>query len=110
MASGLNPTQEKRRERSERSFEVLGSKYLEYLRRGKKSVADSERMLTAYILPSWRHRRFDMLTRTDVVQLLDAMVARGVPVMANRTQSLISGIFSWALDSGLIESHPCPRA
>jgi integrase len=36
-------------------------------------------------------------------------VSAGKPTLANRVQSLISGIFTFALDAGLVEANPCHR-
>jgi integrase len=46
------------------------------------------------------------ITRTDVIALLDEIVARGAPVMANRTKALLSKLFRFAVRRDLIPFSP----
>jgi integrase len=107
-ASG-NPTQERKAASGgPGSFEALAARYLDqYARRKKRSHAADERNLRLHILPKWGHRPFTAITRRDVVELVEAIVARGHDTLANRVQSLISGIFTFALDAGELQAHPC---
>jgi integrase len=58
------------------------------------------------VTPAWKHRAVTSITRGDVKQLLATIAA---PVEANRTQALISKLFSYALDEEIITTHPCIR-
>ena len=49
------------------------------------------------------------IDRTRVVEVLDDIAKKATPIQANRTQSVISAVFSWALDEGRTESHPALR-
>lgn len=106
FARGVNRTAEKRREWSERSFEALAERYLDHINSKNRSADEDERKLKAYVLPLWRHRRYDQVTRWDVIDLVDRIVTRGAPVMAHRVQSMVSSIFLFALDEDLIAAHP----
>ena len=46
------------------------------------------------------------IKRCDVVQVLDRLVSAGTPVAANRSLSAIKKVFAWALDRGVIDTHP----
>jgi integrase len=107
--AGGNPTQERKAAAGgPGSFEALAARYLEqYARRKKRSHAADERNLRLHILPEWGHRPFTAITRPDVVALVEAIVAEGHDTLANRVQSLISGIFTFALDAGELQAHPC---
>lgn len=113
VANGVNPVEAKRRERelSEvRTFQALASRYLhEHAQRFKRSAAADERNLRLHILPKWAKRRFDEITRADVIELCEAMVTAGTPTNANRVQALISKIFAFGLDAGLLSANPCHR-
>jgi integrase len=115
VAAGGNPAEEKRRVRVEanaRSFEHLAQRYIvEHARRHKRSssVAKDEQNLRLHVLPKWRNRDYRAIRRADVIELVEHMIATGRPVAANRVQSLVSTIFSFALDAALIEFHPCAR-
>jgi hypothetical protein len=113
VAKGINPIAAKRQDRREsasRTFEALSERYLEeHARRFKKSADADERNLRLHILPKWAKRRFDHIRRADVIELVEGLVKAGAPVQANRVQALISMIFSFAVDAGLMEGNPCAR-
>jgi integrase len=44
--------------------------------------------------------------RSDVAKILDQIAAGGHPIAANRAMSAIKKLFAWALDRGLISTHP----
>lgn len=113
VANGINPVEAKRRERElsqSRNFGALAERYLnEHARRFKKSAAADERNLRLHILPKWAKRRFDEITRADVIELCEGMVVAGTQTNANRVQALISKIFAFAVDAGLLGANPCHR-
>jgi integrase len=111
--AGGNPTQE-RRTGGPDSFKALASRYLAAVEDPhsdwfKRSHAADERNLRKHVLPHWGERRFAAVTRADVVALTTGLVAAGTPTLANRVQSLVSNIFSFALDGGELQAHPCFR-
>lgn len=113
VAQGENPSEAKRRAKREapgRTFQALSDRYLtEYARRRKKSADQDERNLNLHVLPKWKDRDFTTLRRADVIELVEGLLSAGKPVLANRVQSLISGVFSFAVDSDLIDANPCTR-
>ena len=113
VAKGVNPISEKRRDRREASsktFQALSDRYMEeHARRFKRSADADERNLRLHVLPKWSKRRYDHIRRSDVIELVEGMVKAGSPVQANRVQALISMIFSFAVDSDLMEANPCSR-
>ena len=113
VASGINPVVAKRRERElsqSRTFGALAERYLnEHARRFKKSAAADERNLRLHIVPKWAKRRFDEIARADVIELCEGMVAAGTQTNANRVQALISKIFAFGVDAGLLTVNPCQR-
>jgi integrase len=111
--AGGNPTQE-RRTGGPNSFKALAARYLAAVKDPrsdwyKRSHAADERNLRKHVLPQWGERRSAAITRADVVELTTGLVAAGTPTLANRVQSLISNIFSFALDGGELQAHPCFR-
>ncbi len=113
VAGGENPSEAKRRAKREapgRTFQALSERYLaEYARRKKKSAHRDDRNLVLHVLPKWSDLDYSTIRRRDVIELIEGLIADGKPVMANRVQSLISGIFSFAVDSDLIDANPCTR-
>lgn len=113
VANGINPTERKRRTRDEapsKTFKALAARYIvEHARRKKRSHAVDERNLNLHVLPAWSTRAYAGITRGDVIELIEGLVTAGKPVMANRVQSLISTVFSFAIDAGLLTANPCTR-
>lgn len=113
VAAGKNPADEKRASRaggSSKLFGALAERYLkEYSRRFKRSHAADERNLRLHVLPKWKHRAYATITRADVIELVEGLVAGGKETLANRVHSLISGVFTFALDADLLQHHPCYR-
>ena len=113
VAAGGNPVTEKRKARAEagtRSFEHLARRYMdEHAKRKKRSHYKDEQNLRLHVLPKWKKRDYRHIRRGDVIELVEGLISAGKPVAANRVQSLIATVFSFALDNDLIEAHPCAR-
>ncbi len=113
VAKGINPIEAKRTERTEapaRTFKALADRYLEeHARRFKKSADADERNLRLHVLPKWGKRSFANITRADIIELIEGLIADGKQTLANRVQSLISKIFSFAVDADLIAANPAVR-
>jgi ribosomal protein L35 len=113
VAAGENPIVLKRVRRAtaqERSFAAVAERFMtEHSRRFKRSSAGDDLNLNRHILPKWRNRQIDDIRRSDVIALIEGMVQGGTPVQANRVHSLISTIFSFAVDAELVAANPCSR-
>lgn len=113
VAGGLNPVEAKRKARLEsttRTFQALADRYIEeHAKRFKKSHEADERNLRLHVTPKWGKRRFDEISRADVIELVEGMISAGTPTQANRVQALISKVFSFAEDVGLLPAHPFAR-
>jgi integrase len=59
------------------------------------------------ILSRWRGRTVHEITRRDVNELLDSIVARDSPITANRTLAAIRKMFNWAVSRDIITVSPC---
>lgn len=113
VARGINPVEAKRKVRQEsgsKTFKALAERYMqEHARRFKRSADEDERNLNLHINPKWGKRRFDEIRRADVIELAEGLIKAGKPVLANRVQSLVSKIFSFAEDAGLVPVKPFAR-
>jgi integrase len=70
-------------------------------------VAADERNLRLHILPRWGKR--DYTGSADVIALVEGVIAADKQTLANRLQGLISKIYSFAIDAGLVDVNPCAR-
>jgi integrase len=113
VAKGVDPAADRREQRTGgRSFGALATRYLrEHADRKKRasSAKADARNLRLHILPKWAKRDYKTIKRGDAITLIEGIIATGKQTLANRVQSLISKIFSFAVDSGLREDHPTAR-
>jgi integrase len=113
VAAGGNPAERRRQDRAgagTKTFSALAERYLaEHARRKKRSHKADERNLRKHVLPYWGNRAYAGIKRADVIERLEALVTAGKPTLANRVQSLISSVFTFAMDADLVEANPCHR-
>ena len=93
----------------EGSFKAIATEFLERSAKGKPSFTETQRIVNKELLPVWGTAPIEEIGRREVVALLDKIVDRKRPIMANRTLGVISRVFSFALDRGVIDAHPCAR-
>jgi integrase len=115
---GQDPThsRKKRREAMEaRSRDTYGRVREQFLERyiGRKNQRPSartlgqmKRALSADVLSGWEERPLADIDKRDVRAALDALVARGAPVMANRTLTHFRLLFRWAKERDIVEVDP----
>lgn len=107
IARGENPQRERVEQRKAETFGELAADYLElHAKRKKKSWEEDERILNADLLPAWQRRKANAISRRDISELLDGIVDRGAPIMANRTRALISKIFKFGMSRDVVEVNP----
>jgi integrase len=115
VEEGINPIEAKRAERESaptRTFQALADRYLkEHAERHKRprSAEEDRRNLKVHILPKWGKRDFRNIRRADVIELIESIVSTGKHAAGNRVHSLISKIFSFAIDADLLEANPAAR-
>ncbi len=114
---GRNPAAERRAERVAArtpapggfTFGDLCDLYVKIAAGQKKTWRDDVAKIDKYLLPAWGGLPLRDVTRAQVHELLDTLVADGMTVGVNRVQALISRLFTVAVDRSLLESHPAAR-
>jgi Phage integrase central domain len=76
------------------------------LQRERKHPREAEFTIQTNILRYWRSRPAASVTRRDGVLLLDRIVDRNAPVMANRVAALLSQMFRFGVERGMLEASP----
>ena len=71
-----------------------------------KSAREAERLLRREIIAPWKGKRLSDITRRDVHKLLDAILDRPAPTLANRVRTHLKRFFGWALERDLVQSSP----
>ena len=111
VGKGEDPAKRKQTLRAARTFAELSDRYLEThcipnLR--PRSVQDIEYTLRSELLPAWGHLKVHDISRADIIAVIESIgVKRNAPVRANHVRAVITGIFSFAIQRGVIEVSPC---
>lgn len=123
VQSGSDPMERKQNARAEREVArqqaakeidvaTLADRYItEWAKPRKRSWKEDQRRVDAFIVPAWGGRKVKDITRADVSALVSP-VATGEnarPAEAGARLALVRKLFSFALDQGVIDVHPCLR-
>ena len=117
VRQGIDPAEEKRTRRNTPSPEVetFGDLVGDYLERHLKTNSaavtykEAKRDLECNVLPKWHSRPIASITRREVIDLIDGIVARGVGIQANRTLARLRALFNWAVEKDRISASPAER-
>lgn len=71
------------------------------------TATETERILRTVFLNRWAERPIAAVTKADVLEVLDAILARGAPSAAIHAYAVIRKFFNWTVERGLIETSPC---
>jgi integrase len=75
-----------------------------YAKPKNRSWRACERLLCAF--RALADKPLGEIKRSDLVRVLDQMIASGTPYRANRALSALKKLMAWALDRGMIEVNP----
>ncbi|ADP71702.1 integrase family protein [Rhodomicrobium vannielii ATCC 17100] len=110
-AKAKKAAKEKEKAAPARDFvEAVAASFIERHSKQKNKethIRETERILQREIVPVWKGRKLGDITRADVHEVLDAIVNRGCPTMANRTLSTVRKMCAWAVDRSFIAVSPC---
>jgi integrase len=70
------------------------------------TIKEDQRILEKEILPTWRGRLAQDISRRDIIELLNAIEDRGVYVLRNRVAGVLSRLFLYALNHGMVNGSP----
>ncbi len=113
-AEGVDPVQvkqEKRQQREEEreahSVKELVEEYLKrHAQKFKRSWQEDERILNRNVLPKWGKRKAASITKRDINLLLEDIVDRGAPAMANNTFKIIRRMLNYAVEKDILLHSP----
>jgi integrase len=111
-AEGRDPGREKAQSRSAKtdSIENVVAQFIErHCKRSNRprTVQETGRLLRLHVLPRWRGRTVQDITRRDVLDVLDRVVDNGTPIAANRVLSATRKFFNWCVQRDIIALSPC---
>jgi integrase len=89
------------------TIRALASEYVtKQVRVHHRRPDEEERIVDVYVLPAWKNRSVRRLTRRDVRALVEPIVDRGAPVMANRVLATVRRMLNFGLRRDWIEANP----
>lgn len=105
---GVDPRSDRPRQGA--TFDATFEKWLaNYAKVYKKSWAGDEAIYKRHIRSRLGAALLDKIDRQDIIAVLDEIATAATPLQANRCQSVISAVYSWALDEGYVKAHPALR-
>lgn len=115
--TGANPAEQKRAAKTAApedpdTFAAVADLFLErYAKRHTRpqTYAETKRVIERELKPVWGRKRIHDIGRKDVIALLDSIVDRGSPVMANRALAHTRRLFNWARERAIVENNPAER-
>jgi len=89
------------------SVEALADEFMRvYIRPKRKHPEAVRRMIDKDVLSVWRGRDARTITPRQVIELLDGIVARDSPVMANHVARLLGQMFKFGIHRTLVDDSP----
>jgi integrase len=89
------------------SFHLLAYEYVEYYVKPHRELPrEVVRILKKDVLPYWGKRDARTITSREIIERLDTIVARGAPVMANRTAAILTQLFRFGVHRSIVASSP----
>lgn len=77
-----------------------------YVKPNTRTWPEVQRILKKEVLPAWKDKYINEVGRPEVLRLLDSIVDRGAPVLANRTLSILKRWFRWCVERGYLDVSP----
>lgn len=71
------------------------------------TATETERLLRVYFLPGWKNREVDSITRADVAEALEPVIARGSTGAARHAFAALRKQFNWMVEQGTLAASPC---
>ncbi len=120
VAGGKNPAADKMAAREaakaavevkDRVAEVAADFVEKHAKRkaGKSWAAETERLLAKEIIPAIGKKHLGEVRKSDVHDMLDSIVDRGAPIVANRTLAVFRRLCNWAVERGIVAASPCDK-
>ncbi len=109
---GIDPLAEQEQAKLERilapTVAQLVTEYIErHAKVKKRSWAKDEAILNRDVIPAWGKRKAKDITKRDVNLVLESIVDRGAPIMANNCFAVIRKMFNYAVEKDILQSTPC---
>jgi integrase len=102
---GIDPAA-RRRQLSMTVESVCADFIRQYARPRNRSWREAERIMDREFVSVFGQRDIREIKRFDVLEILDAAVARGSTYQANRILATIRKLYNWCIERGIVDSSP----
>ena len=109
-ADGRDPALERQKAKlvsASNKFSDVADEFLSKHASQNRTAKETARIIKRDALPMWKNRSVHDIGKRDISDLLDTIVERGAPVMANRTLAAVRKLFNWSVSRGIIQVSPC---
>ena len=107
LESGEDPaTKAEEEARPASGCQAVSDEWIERAVKKTRSCKEVRRILDKEVLPEWKRKLITEVGRADALRLLDSIVDRPAPVLANRTLSILKRWFGWCVERGYVEHSP----
>jgi integrase len=108
LAKGEAPSRREGIKDSTRLFERVIEEWIKRDQSDNKQSSQYQvvRTVERDLLPAWRGKRVDEITKPDVIELIDSIVDRGAPVKARQTFTHINRFFRWCVERDILQTSP----
>ena len=104
---GGDPAEEKVQRRKAKTVGELAELYIaKHAKPKKRSWKQDDWLLSAEVLPKWKHRAASGITRADVRERVTDVFDDGRAILANRLRALLHKMFSFAVAHDIVEVNP----
>jgi integrase len=109
---GKDPAEMEEQEKDERrkapTVADLVDDYIKlHAKRFKKSWEKDEAILNRDVAPLWGKKKAVDITKRDVLYLLEGIIDRGAPAMANNCFQIVRKMFNFAVERDILPFSPC---
>jgi integrase len=77
-----------------------------HVRVKQRGWVEEERILDVEVLPRWKDRSVREITRRDVRALVEPVVDRGAPIMANRVLAVVRRMLNYGVRNDWLDANP----
>ena len=108
-AEGRDPTGERQEERANTVEQIVAQFLATHGQRNyrPRTFAEAARLLRQNLVARWGNRPIASITRKQLRDMLEQLVANGTPMLANRAHSIIRKLFGWAVEHEIVAVSPC---
>jgi integrase len=108
VAEDRDPAGERREQRANSVAEVVARFLANHGRRRyrPRTFQEAERLLRQNLVARWGNQPLAGITRKQLRDMLDELVANDTPMLANRVHSITRKLFSWAIEQEIVAVSP----